>query len=437
MMNRRRFLKNATGTGAAMFASLRPDSTAFALNAVSAHANGVSPEVTAQNESFWAEIRKAFSLDPGFINLNAGISPSPRAVQDILKRDLDFSNRAPVHNMESIQEPKIEGVRIALAKEFGCDPEELAITRNATEALQTVQMGIDLSEGDEVVSTAQDYWAMWNAWDQRERRDRIKYIEVELNDPPISTGDILQKIEQSFTDKTKLLLISHIAYLNGQIFPVKEICQMARKRGIRTVVDGAHAFAHLPFRISELGCDYYATSLHKWLMAPVGSGFLYVRRELIPSLWPLLPAYWEKFNNDIRKFEQVGTHPAATHNAIAEAMRFHLQIGIERKTARLQYLKERWSRHFEKDPRIKFCTDLDKKNSCAIATMHIDGTDPEKVAKYLFERQRILVFPVKYEEFHGNQGIRVAPGVYTLSKEIDAFIGAIETVLKNPASVIN
>ena len=304
----------------------------------------------AADETYWREIQQAFTLDRTIINLNnGGCCPSPRVVHEALKRYLDISNQAPVYHMWQILEPNIESVRRRLAAEFGCDPEELAITRNASEALQIAQLGIPLKPGDEVVTTNQDYGRMLDTWEQRVRRDGIKLTKISFPVPPKSPGDLADRLIGAITPATKVLHFCHITNLTGQIFPVKQVCDEARRRGVKTVVDGAHAFAHFPYKASDLGCDYYGTSLHKWLLAPIGTGFLYVRRENIASLWPLTPASASK-TNDIRKFEEIGTHPAANHNAIAEALTFHEGIGIERKAARLRYLRDRWAKRLAAEP---------------------------------------------------------------------------------------
>jgi selenocysteine lyase/cysteine desulfurase len=379
----------------------------------------------AADESYWREIQQAFTLDRTLINLNnGGCSPSPRVVHEALKRYLDFSNQAPVYHMWQILEPNIETVRRRLAAEFGCDPEELAITRNASEALQTAQLGIDLKAGDEVVTTNQDYGRMLNTWEQRVRRDGIRLTKISFPVPPPSMNDLADRLIAAITPATKVLHFCHITNLTGQIFPVRRICDEARRRGVKTIVDGAHAFAHFPYSVADLGCDYYGTSLHKWLLAPIGTGFLYVRRENIAALWPLTPAAEEQKAN-IRKFEEIGTHPAANHNAIAEALSFHEGIGIERKAARLRYLRDRWAKRLAASPRIRIHTNLDPAHSCAIGNVQIVGVPTGKVVARLWERWRIIATPIVHAEF---EGVRVTPNVYTTLDEIDTFGGAMEEI---------
>ncbi|MBI1789000.1 MAG: aminotransferase class V-fold PLP-dependent enzyme, partial [Acidobacteria bacterium] len=311
-MNRRIFLRTATGT-----AFLRPDAIDRARAATTG--NSRPAEEIARDEDFWREIQMAFTVDRNLINLNnGGVSPSPRVVQDAMRRYLEISNLAPVHSMWRVLEPQIESVRQRLAASFGCDPEEMAITRNASEALEICQLGLDLKPGDEVLTTDQDYPRMITTWRQRERRDGIVLKTISFPTPPPSLDDLCARFENAITPRTRVIHFCHITNLTGQIFPVKKICQMARRRGLEAIVDGAHAYAHFPFKHADLDCDYYGTSLHKWLLAPHGTGFLYVRKSKIPKLWPLMPAPPE-MNGNIRKFEEIGTHPAANHNAIGEA----------------------------------------------------------------------------------------------------------------------
>src|SRR5688500_2972762 len=303
MITRRSFL-HATGTaGAAAIAAFTNEGLSR-LQAAARAVAGTPPGEVAADETYWREIQQAFTLDRTISNLNnGGCCPSPRVVHEALKRYLDISNQAPVYHMWQILEPNIETVRRRLAAEFGCDPEELAITRNASEALQIAQLGIQLAPGDEVVSTNQDYGRMLDTWEQRVRRDRVKLTKVSFPVPPPSMEVLADRLLSAITPATKVLHFCHITNLTGQIFPVKKICDEARRRGIKTVVNGEHEFAHSQYKASDLGCDNYCTSLHKWLLAPIGTGFLYVRRENIPTLWPLTPAS-EKRTNDIRKFEE-------------------------------------------------------------------------------------------------------------------------------------
>ncbi len=425
MWTRRAFLRSAGIAGPAL-ATFTSDSLTRVAQASRAVAAQPVSEVAA-NELYWREIQQAFTLDRTIINLNnGGVSPSPRVVHEALKRYLDIANQAPAYHMWTVLEPNIESVRRELAVEFGCETEEMAITRNSSEALQIAQLGLDLEPGDEVLTTNQDYGRMLTTWQQREQRDGIKLTQISFPVPPPSMSDLTARLERAITPRTKVLHFCHITNKSGQIFPVKEICQLARRRGIKTIVDGAHAFAHFPFKLRDFECDYYGTSLHKWLLAPIGTGFLYVRKENIESLWPMQPAGAE-LKADIRKFEEIGTHPAAHHNAIAEAITFHRSIGGGRKAARLRYLKDRWARRLEGQPGVTLYTSFDPQQAGAIGLVGIAGVDPAEIVDHLWERYRILVVPIKHEEF---EGIRVTPNVYTTIDAIDTFAGAMEDIIR-------
>ena len=426
MLSRRDFLRtgSALGSAAALF---HPDAFARVAAAGAAAADRSAAEIAA-DETYWREIQQAFTLDRTFINLNNGYTcPSPRVVHEALKRYLDLSNQSPYTYMWQTLEPGIEAVRRNLAAEAGCDTEEMAITRNASEALQIAQMGIDLEPGDEVLTTNQDYGRMLTTWEQRVRRDNITLTKISFPvPPPGGMNELRSRFEQAITPRTKVIHFCHITNLTGQIFPVRDIARMARQRGIKTIVDGAHAFAHFPYRLRDLECDYYGVSLHKWLLAPVGTGFLYVRRENIRSTWPLQAAAESK-DDDIRKFEEVGTHPAANHNAIAEALQFHQAIGTERRAARMRYLRARWENRVEKLPGAKILTSKDPEQSCGLVNLSLTNIEAPKVASHLWQKHRIVVTPIVHAEY---QGIRVTPNIYTTLDEIDTFAGAIESLLR-------
>lgn len=381
----------------------------------------------ARDEDFWREVQQAFTIDRSLVNLNnGGVSPSPRVVQDAMRRYLEMSNQAPTHYMWSVLEPEVETVRRRLAHHFGCDPEELAVTRNASESLETCLLGLDLKAGDEVLTTTQDYPRMLTTLDQRARREGIVVKKVPVPTPAKRPEDLVQLFADGIGPRTRAILVCHVVNLTGQIFPVREICRLGRDKGIPVVVDGAHAFAHFPFTRDELDCDYYGTSLHKWLMAPHGTGFLYVRKDKIEKLWPLMAAPAEMAAN-VRKFEEIGTHPAANHNAISEALTFHEGIGVERKAARLRYLRARFEDRLRGRDKVTLRTPTDPRLSCGIANLAFEGIDPGKLAAFLWDKRRIIVTPIGHEEC---PGIRVTPSVYTTLEEIDRFSEALEFVLK-------
>ncbi|MBC8064675.1 MAG: aminotransferase class V-fold PLP-dependent enzyme [Chlorobia bacterium] len=383
----------------------------------------VSKDIAAaDNEEFWLQIRQAFALDPNIANFNnGGCSPAPRVVQDALKRQIDYANQAPSYYMWQHLEPEVEHVRKRLAKAFGCDHEEMAITRNASEALEICLLGIGLKAGDEVLTTTMDYPRMITTLRQRERRDGIKLVQVDPPHVPNRPTDLLAAFQRGLTPQTKLILVSQVSFLNGQIFPVRDVVELGRKNGIPVVVDGAHAFAQFPFQRDSLGCDYYGTSLHKWLMAPMGTGFLSVRKEKVEALWPLMAADVAQ-TKDIRKFEEIGTHPAANHNAIGEALTFHELIGVDRKAARFRYLRSRWADKIREENKVVFHTNLEATHSCAIATVEIKGIMPVDLAGWLLTKHGIYVTTIGHPQFGG---IRVTPNVYSTIGEVDRFADAM------------
>ncbi|HEX9728798.1 MAG TPA: aminotransferase class V-fold PLP-dependent enzyme [Gemmatimonadales bacterium] len=430
MATRRDFLSSVLAASATIPA-LRNDGVQRVLKTV-ARVDGRSAEDVAEDEDFWLEIQQAFTLDRTLINLNnGGVCPSPRVVLQAMERYLELSNQAPVYHMWRLLEPDVEIVRRELAAEFGCDVEEMAITRNASEALEICQLGIEMQRGDEVLTTDQDYGRMLTTWNQRARREGIVINTVSFPDPPPSLQYLVDMFARALTPKTKVLHFCHITNLSGQIFPVREICRMARARGVQTIVDGAHAFAHFPFTYADLECDYYGTSLHKWLLAPIGTGFLFVRKERIASVWPLMPAA-ESMDGDIRKFEEIGTHPAANHNAIAEALAFHRGIGGARKAARLRFLRDRWMRALEGRPGVQLHTSFDPAQACGLANVGIDGVDPGALTNHLWQTKRIIVTPINHEAC---RGIRVTPNVYTTLRDVDVFLGAMEEVIADGSLV--
>lgn len=372
----------------------------------------------AADEEFWGQIQQAFTLDRAVVNFNnGGVSPSPRVVQDALRRYLEYSNQAPSYLMWRNLEPEVEHVRKQLARFFGVDAEEVAITRNASEALETCLLGFDLQPGDEVLTTDQDYPRMVTTLQTRERRHGIKMVQVPVNAAPKTKREIVKAFEDGITSKTRMILVSQVVFMTGQINPVSDVVALGRKHGIPVIVDGAHAFAQFPFKHKDLGCDYYGTSLHKWLMAPIGTGMLMVKRDKIEGLWPLMAAA-ETQAKDIRKYEEIGTHPAANHNAIAEALSFNEMLGLERKAARLRYLRSRWTEPLLNESRAVFHTNLEPAFSCGLTTVEIKGIEPGALAAWLLDKKGIFVTGIGHPSF---QGIRVTPNVYTTLSEVDRF----------------
>lgn len=391
------------------------------------------PQSLAGDEDYWAVVQRAFTQDRSVINLNnGGVSPAPAVVQEAQRRHLERANFAPPPvALWREQEPARERVRIRLARAWGVDPEEIALTRNSSESLQICQFGHDLARGDEVLTTTLDYPRMLTTFRQRDRREGITMKQIKLPIPCEDPARIVKLFEDGITERTRLILTSHIINITGQILPVKDVVAMARTKngGIPVIVDGAHAFAQIDYKISDLGCDFYGVSLHKWLFAPHGTGLLYVRRDKIKGLWPLMASAADK-DDDIRKYEEIGTHPVAGTLAIAEALTFHESIGGPRKEARLRFLRDRWAKRLLAHPsgRVKLHTSLRPEFSCAIGTVLLEGIDSAKLTSWLWDKRGILTTAIKHDEF---EGVRVTASVYTTPEEVDRFCDAMEFAIQN------
>ena len=430
MVNRRQFL-GAIGIPAATAMSpvLNLSKLGGAFEALDElAASSATPQEVAANEDIWREIQGAFSVDRTLVNLNyGGVSASPIVVQDAMKRYLDYSNTAPVYSMWKILEPQREGMRQRLARAFGCDTEEVALTRNTSESMQICQFGIDLEPGDEILTTNQDYGRMITTFKQRERREGVVLKQFSIPVPAEDADEIVSLFEQNITPRTRMILMCHQINLTGQILPVKGVVQMARARGIPVIVDGAHALAQFHFTLDELDCDYYGTSLHKWLNAPHGTGLLYVRKDKIGDLWPLMAAS-ERQDDNIRKFEEIGTHPAANYLAIGDALTFHEGIGGERKEARLRYLRNYWAHRLLENDRVRLNTSLDPEFSCCLSNVHVEGIDNNALRNWLWNKHRIIVVSINHAEF---SGLRVTPNLPTTLQELDRFCDAIEYAIEH------
>ncbi len=431
MKSRREFLR-ACGVMGTTALALKAEALERVTDAVQSVA-GMSPEAVARDEFFWREIQLAFKLDRTLINLNNGFTcPTPRVAMEAVWRYMDIINMLPVHYQAQVAE-NTQTIRRRMAAEFGCDLEEMALTRGASESLQIVQNGIDLKAGDEVITTEQDYPRMLTTWDQRMRREGI--VVTRLQFPVPATQDFLYNMfAKAITPRTKVFHFTHITNLTAQLFPVQRLSRLARSKGIVTIIDGAHALGHFPFKLRDLECDAYGVSLHKWLLAPIGNGCLYVRRESIPKFWPLQAAP-EQQDNDIRKFEAIGTHPWAIRAGLGESLAFHQAIGAERKAARLRYLTLRWADALKVHPRVKILTDLSEPaQAWGVAAVNVEGIDVRALAKFLMDEYRIVVVPlvggVPPNSVFDYQALRVSPNVYTTLEEIDTFIMAMEEAIK-------
>ncbi len=426
--NRRNFLqKTGIASATAILSSLIQPAWSRNLQSALKNVDQVPPDELASEEEFWYYIQQAFTVSPAIINLNnGGVSPAPKTVQDAMKRYYDFSNEAPSYYMWRVLDQGRETLRKNLANMAGCDAGEIAINRNSSEGLETVIFGLSLKAGDEIVAAKQDYPNMVNAWKQRELRDGIKMKWINLELPSEDEKYLVRQYVDALTPNTKLVHLTHIINWNGQILPVRKIADEAKKRGIEVLVDGAHSFAHFNFKIPDLNADYFASSLHKWLYAPIGSGLLYVRKEKIKNIYPLFAAD-DPMKDDIRKFEHLGTRPFFIEQAIGKAIEFNEMIGIERKEKRLHYLKNYWMEKVKNVSKVKLLTSLNPKWGCAIGMIAIEGKKPAELDNYLFANHKIHTTTIEWENI---KGVRITPNVYTTTKNLDALVEGITAFAK-------
>lgn len=430
--DRRTFLKHAgLTTGALSFKGLQKGAIAR-VRAAARRLDDRTPEEIAHDEDFWREVQAAYTVDRGLIHLNnGGVSPQPDVVQDTLKRYWDLSNMAPSWTMWRVLQPGKETVRRKLAAYCGVSPDEVAITRNASESLEIPILGLDLEPGDEVLTTTQDYPRMRNTLYQRREREGIAVREIALPVPATSPDELVNAFVSQFTERTKVLLFCHVVNITGQILPAKRICAAARERGILTIVDGAHSFAHVNFQVGDLGCDYFGTSLHKWLSAPFGTGMLYVRKDRIAKTWPLMAAPEEMLRgDDVRKFEEIGTYPVPIPISIGRALEFHRAIGRERVEARLRRLKNYWAERLLESDRVRLLTSLAPEHSCGVAVFDVEGIPHGELYNRLFNEYRIITSPIKHEKDPPFQGLRVTPHLYTSLHDLDQFVAAVREELR-------
>ncbi|HRD56938.1 MAG TPA: aminotransferase class V-fold PLP-dependent enzyme [Ferruginibacter sp.] len=421
MSNRRSFLKQ-TGLLAGAFSTQSIFNEVHAKDFERTSFNLYSSET---EDDFWKMIQDAYTVNPEIINLNnGGVSPAPKSVQLALERYNKLANEGPSYYMWRVMDKGREPLRQKLAELAGTLPDELAIDRNSTEALNTIIYGLPLQKGDEVIGTKQDYPNMINAWRQRALRESIVYKQINFDFPIEDDDSIVKTYEAAITPQTKLIHITHVINWVGQIMPVAKITAMAKRHGIETLVDGAHSFGLLNFKIPDLGCDYFGTSLHKFLCASVGSGLLWIKKDKISKVWPLL-CNDKPQSDDIRKFETIGTRSFPIEQAIGEAINFHNAIGSQRKQERIHFLKNYWASKVKEIKGVKLHTSLHPKYSCAICGISIDGLTPQELDTALFSKYKIHTVAINRENIHC---VRVTPNVYTKTEQLDILVNAIANI---------
>jgi selenocysteine lyase/cysteine desulfurase len=377
----------------------------------------------AEDEPFWALVRSKYRLKPDYINLENGYfsMQSEPVLEAFVGRVREINYEASYYMRTRQYDDKL-AVRTRLAAMAGCSPAELIITRNTTESLDTVIAGIDWKAGDEAVMAAQDYGAMLDMFALQAKRYGIVNRIVSLPLDPKSDDELVQLYENAITPKTRLLMVSHMVNITGQILPVRAIVDMANAKGVEVMVDGAHTFAQIDFRIPDLACDYFGASLHKWLGTPLGAGILYVRADRIAKLWPIY-ADASMADTDIRKLNHTGTHPVHTDLSIEPAIAFHEMIGIGRKEARLRYIQNYWTSRVRGTPRVMVNTPVDPHRSCAIANVGISGIAPAALAKTLLDKYHVWTVAIDTANVHG---VRVTPQVFTTTAELVTFVRALK-----------
>jgi len=383
----------------------------------------LSPEQIASDEDFWKAIRKGYQLKPDYINLENGYYciQSEEVLEAYIKHIREV-NLQGAYYMRTVQAENKNKVNSKLAELAGCTKEELIITRNTTESLDMIIGGLDWKAGDEAVMADQDYGAMLDMFRQVSKRYGVINKILNIPNHPKSDEEIVELYSNAITPKTKLLMVCHIINITGQILPVKKICDMAHSKNVPVVVDGAHAFAHLKFTIPELNCDYYGCSLHKWLSVPLGAGMLYVKKENISKVWPLL-AEGERKEDDISRLNHTGTIPVHTDLAIADAIDFYNKIGAQRKEDRLRYLQNYWTNRVRAFPNVILNTPEDTKRSCGIANVGIKNMKPAVLAETLFKKYKIYTVAIDTKSV---QGCRITPNVFTTTDELDVLVNALK-----------
>jgi selenocysteine lyase/cysteine desulfurase len=420
---RRTFLRQAaTLAGAFSSNSLFHQAHAAEWKAASESIGALSPGEAAQNEDYWAVIQRSYSVNSNIINLNnGGVSPAPIVVQQAVARYNELSNEGPSYFMWRILDQGREPLREKLAALAGVSAEEIAINRNSTEALNTVIYGLDLNAGDEVIGTKQDYPHMIQAYKQRADRDGIVYKQISFDFPMEDDAAIVKAYEEAITPRTRLIHVTHMVNWVGQTLPVTKISDMAHAHNIEVIADCAHSFGLMDFKIPDLHCDYFGTSLHKFLSAPIGTGMMWVKADKIEKLWPLVCAA-QPHSADIRKFEDLGTRSFPLEQGIGEAINFHEGIGSKRKEQRIGYLKNYWATRVESIPKVKLHTSLNLDYSCAICGVSIDGMTPAQLSSALFDQYKIHTVGIVWENI---SCVRVTPHVYTTIPDLDKLVGAI------------
>jgi len=386
--------------------------------------NNFSAADLAGNEDFWAGIRNGYKLKPDYINLENGYyNFLPESLLEGFINHVREVNYQGSYYMRTVQFDNKKNIAARLAAMAGCSVEELIITRNTTESLDMIIGGLHWSAGDEAVMALQDYGAMLEMFKLVAKRHGVVNKIISVPNHPASDEEIVTLYANAITTKTRLLMISHMINITGQILPVRKICDMAHNKGVDVMVDGAHAFAHIQYTIPDLHCDYYGASLHKWLSTPLGAGMLYVKKGKAEKIWPLL-AEGDKDANDISRLNHIGTHPVHTDLAIANAIDYYTTMGADKKEARLRFLQKYWTDKVRNIPNVVVNTPVEAARSCGIANVGIKGMKPAVLAETLLKKYKI--FTVAIDSAEANvQGCRITPNLYIMPQDLDVLVKAL------------
>ena len=386
-----------------------------------------SPSALAEDNAFWEQIRQQYILKPDYINLENGYyNFLPQPILNKYIEHIKEINYQGSYYMRTVQWENKQKSVIALSEIAGCSPDELIITRNTTESLDTIIGGIHWQAGDEAIMAEQDYGAMLDMFKLVSERHGVVNKIISVPNHPKDDAEIVALYKNAITPKTKVILVSHMINITGQILPIKKISEMAHQYGVQVMVDGAHAFAHIQFSIADLGCDYYAASLHKWLSVPLGAGILFVKKEHIKNIWPLFGDN-EKDQNKIKRINHTGTHPVHTDLTIPDSIAYYQMIGPAKKEARLRYLQQYWTSKVKDNSNIILNTPTTPDRSCAISNVGIKNMKPAILAERLMKEHKIFTVAIDYANV---QGCRITPNLYTTTKELDVFVAALNTLSK-------
>ena len=420
-MNKRSFIKNIAIAGIGTPLGMDSLKEYFQKSA------DINADVLAADDDFWKKIRNQYILKTDYINLENGYyNFVPQPILEKYIEHIREVNLQGAFYMRTVQFDNKNRIAGKIAELAGCMPEEMIITRNTTESLDMIIGGQDWKAGDEAVMAEQDYGAMLDMFTQISKRYGVVNKIISVPNHPSSDEEIVKLYENAITPKTKLLMVCHMINITGQILPVRKICDMAHSKGVEVLVDGAHAFAHIQYKISDLNCDYYGASLHKWLSVPLGAGMLYVRKEKISKIWPLL-ADGEKDLSKINRLNHTGTLPVHTDLTIEDAIDYYKFIGSDRKEKRLRYLQNYWTSRVRNISKITVNTPADINRSCGIANVGIEGITPGDLATRLLKEHKVFTVAIDYANVHG---CRITPNLYTTTEELDSFILALKTLAK-------